>query len=46
VERFFTGFELVDPGLVFVQQWRPERSGEVEEHPGWSSVYGGVGHKP
>ena len=46
VERFFTGFELVDPGLVFVQQWRPDWLGEAEGHPEWSSVYGGVGRKP
>ena len=24
VLRFFEGFELVDPGLVFVRQWRPD----------------------
>jgi hypothetical protein len=24
VLRFFEGFELVDPGLVYVRQWRPE----------------------
>jgi SAM-dependent methyltransferase len=46
VEQFFTGFELVDPGLVFVQQWRPDWLGEVEERPEWSSIYGGVGRKP
>ncbi len=46
VERFFTGFELVDPGLVFVQQWRPDWLGEVEGRPDWSSIYCGVGHKP
>jgi SAM-dependent methyltransferase len=46
VEEFFAGFELVDPGLVFVQQWRPDWLGEVEDRPDWSSVYGGVGRKP
>jgi hypothetical protein len=46
VERFFTGLELVDPGLVFVQQWRPDWLGEVESHPEWSSVFCGVGRKP
>jgi S-adenosyl methyltransferase len=46
VQRFFTGFELVDPGLVFIQQWRPDPSDENEEHRGWSSIYGGVGRKP
>ena len=46
VARFFTGFELVDPGVVFVQQWRPDWLGEVEGHPEWSSIYCGVGRKP
>jgi hypothetical protein len=45
VEQFFTGFDLVDPGLVFVQQWRPDWLGEVDDRPEWSSVYGGVGRK-
>ncbi|MGW2230351.1 SAM-dependent methyltransferase [Streptomyces formicae] len=43
VERFFDGFELVDPGLVQVPFWRPEgspaaRSGEI-------GIYGGVARK-
>jgi hypothetical protein len=46
VARFFTGLELVDPGMVFVQQWRPDWLGEVEGHPEWSSIYCGVGRKP
>jgi hypothetical protein len=46
VERFFSGFDLVDPGLVFVQQWRPDWLAEVEDRPEWSSIYGGVGRKP
>jgi S-adenosyl methyltransferase len=40
VERFFDGFELLDPGVVEIQRWRPED---------WSSMpggfYGGVGRK-
>jgi hypothetical protein len=46
VQRFFGGLELMEPGLVFVQQWRPDPSAEVEKRPGWSSVYGGIGRKP
>lgn len=46
VARFFTGFEMVDPGLVFVQQWRPDSPCAAEERPGWSSIYGGIGRKP
>jgi hypothetical protein len=41
VARFFDGFELVDPGLVEIQRWRPE---EPSLLPG--GFYGGVGRKP
>jgi hypothetical protein len=42
VERFFAGFELLDPGVVEIQLWRPD--GEGSKLPG--GFYGGVGHKP
>jgi SAM-dependent methyltransferase len=41
VARFFDGYELVDPGLVEIQRWRPE---EPSLLPG--GFYGGVGRKP
>ena len=31
--RFFDGFELVDPGLVYVSQWRPDSPGDVPANP-------------
>ncbi len=38
---YFDGFELVDPGLVQIQDWRPERP-----NPDVSGgIYGGVGRK-
>jgi S-adenosyl methyltransferase len=40
VERFFDGFELLDPGLVEIQRWRPEDGSSM---PG--GFYGGVGRK-
>jgi hypothetical protein len=46
VATFFGDFEMVEPGLVWVQQWRPDWLGEVEEHPEWTGVLGGVGRKP
>lgn len=46
VERFFDGFELVDPGLVWVPQWHPEPGDDPGEHPEQSANYGGVGRKP
>jgi hypothetical protein len=43
--RFFDGFDIVDPGLVSIPQWRPDSPGDV---PGdlskfWGLV--GVGRK-
>jgi hypothetical protein len=41
VERFFDGFDLLDPGLVEIQLWRP--NGSKSKLPG--GFYGGVGRK-
>jgi hypothetical protein len=44
VLRFFDGFELVEPGLAWLAEWRPE----PETTPGGRlhSMRGGVGRKP
>jgi S-adenosyl methyltransferase len=42
VQRFFAGFDLLDPGVVEIQLWRPD--GEGSKLPG--GFYGGVGRKP
>jgi hypothetical protein len=43
ISGYFTGLELVDPGVVFVDQWRPDPSAT------WKSMHvdelGGVGRK-
>ena len=44
VAAFFDGFDLVEPGLVWVTEWRPE-PGESTEHPERSANYGAVGVK-
>lgn len=41
VERFFDGFDLLDPGLVEIQLWRPDDRDSML--PG--GFYGGVGRK-
>jgi S-adenosyl methyltransferase len=41
VERFFDGFDLLDPGLVEIQLWRPDEADALL--PG--GFYGGVGRK-
>ena len=41
VERFFDGFDLVEPGLVEIQRWRPDSQSSLL--PG--GFYGGVGRR-
>ncbi len=43
VERLFDGFSLVDPGLVQVSHWRPDRGQAAGHQEVWA--YGGVGRK-
>lgn len=43
VSRFFTGFELVEPGLVFLSQWRPTTEYFAKGGAAWA--YAGVGRK-
>jgi SAM-dependent methyltransferase len=47
VERFFAGFELVKPGLVPVEQWRPDslRPEVVGESQALLCMQAGVGRK-
>jgi hypothetical protein len=42
VTRFFGGLELLDPGLVRVEDWRPEPGNEVRN---LSAMWGGVARK-
>jgi hypothetical protein len=42
--RFFTGFDLVEPGLVYLPLWRPD--GSLPENPERMWFYAGVGRKP
>ncbi len=43
---FFEGFELVEPGLVYVPRWRPEGPGDaLLSRPEQSLTLGGVGHR-
>jgi SAM-dependent methyltransferase len=43
--ELFHGWDLVEPGLVWASQWRPNWSDEVGEDPASSSVYVGVARK-
>jgi SAM-dependent methyltransferase len=42
----FHGLELVKPGVVYVSQWRPDTSEDIDEHPERSCAYGAIGRKP
>ena len=44
VTAFFNGFELIEPGVVFLSKWRP--SGEYHAQGGTRWGYCGVGKKP
>jgi SAM-dependent methyltransferase len=44
--RFFDGFELVDPGLVYIPQWRPDSPADVPADPSKFWVLVGVARKP
>ena len=43
--RFFEGFELMDPGLVYIPQWRPDSPGDVPSDPIKFWVLVGAGRK-
>jgi SAM-dependent methyltransferase len=45
VEAFFDGFEILEPGLVYLPQWRPEEGDLVFERPEQAWGYAGVGRK-
>ncbi|MET9324770.1 SAM-dependent methyltransferase [Streptomyces sp. NPDC003038] len=50
ISRFFDGFEMVEPGLVSMPDWRPDRpeagaDAEAQEDPYAFSGFGGVGRK-
>ncbi|WP_406690425.1 SAM-dependent methyltransferase [Saccharopolyspora sp. ID03-671] len=45
VGEFFEGFELVEPGLVFLPQWRPVSPSEVGDNPERFTALAGVGRR-
>jgi hypothetical protein len=44
-ERFFTGFDLVEPGLVNLPDWRPDPSVQVDDQYSGALILAGVGRK-
>ncbi|HEX3650571.1 MAG TPA: SAM-dependent methyltransferase [Pseudonocardiaceae bacterium] len=45
-EAFFTGLELVDPGVVHLWDWRPETGTAIGDLNGRVTGFAGVGRKP
>ncbi|MEO3795136.1 SAM-dependent methyltransferase [Nonomuraea sp. B10E15] len=43
IARFFDGFDLVEPGLVTIDNWHPDPSDPAPQATKW--LYGGVGRK-
>jgi hypothetical protein len=44
--RFFDGFELADPGLVYVPLWRPDSHADLPDDPRRFQCLVGVARKP
>ncbi len=45
VTQLFTGFDLIEPGIVWTSEWHPETPEQVGDHPEQSAVYAGVGRR-
>jgi hypothetical protein len=46
IARFFDGLDLVEPGLVYLPQWRPDEPVTVPLDPGGKLMLVAVGRKP
>jgi hypothetical protein len=46
VRELLAGWELVEPGVVWTPQWRPDDPGAVPENPEQAVMYAAVGRKP
>ena len=44
IQRFFDGFEMVEPGVVWINEWRPDPGVPAAGQP--RSLRGGAGRKP
>ncbi|MEU6235443.1 SAM-dependent methyltransferase [Kitasatospora sp. NPDC047058] len=46
ITAMFAGFELVEPGVVYLPQWRPDQPEAVGQHPERMTGVAGVGFRP
>ncbi|GAA2848776.1 hypothetical protein Acy02nite_01530 [Actinoplanes cyaneus] len=45
-EQFFTGLELITPGISAISEWRPDPTAEENPTPVEASLFGAVARKP
>ena len=45
IASFFTGWQVVEPGLVWLSEWRPDRPDEVADDPSKAQMLCAVGRK-
>jgi hypothetical protein len=46
IEAYFGDFEIVEPGLVPLAEWRPDNEATAEQNDSYYTVIGGVARKP
>jgi SAM-dependent methyltransferase len=46
ISALFAGWQLVEPGLVWLPEWHPDWPEEVGKDPSWTEILCGVGRKP
>ena len=45
ISRFFDGFDLIDPGIVYLPLWQPEHPDDVPPQPERFSSFAGLGRR-
>ena len=46
ISELLAGWELVDPGLVWLPEWHPDWPDDVAEDPSWTQILCAVSRKP
>ncbi|GLZ34590.1 hypothetical protein Lesp02_67770 [Lentzea sp. NBRC 105346] len=46
VRDMLAGLEIIEPGIVFTPEWRPETPEDIGEDPRKANLYAAVGRKP
>lgn len=46
IGELLAGWDLVDPGLVWLPEWHPDWPDDIAEDPSWTQILCAVGRKP